>query len=104
MTNWSAARALLPIRVHEVRYERMIEDPEAELRPLFEALGLEWQADAIDHRRTARERGYVATASYAQVTEPLYRRASGRWRRYADRMAPVLPLLSPWADRLGYEM
>jgi tetratricopeptide (TPR) repeat protein len=104
MTNWSAARSLLPIRVHEVRYERMIEDPEAELRPLFEALGLEWQAGAIDHRRTARDRGYVSTASYTQVTEPLYRRASGRWRRYADRMAPVLPLLSPWADRLGYEM
>jgi len=104
MTAWSAARTLLPLNVHEVRYERMIEDPEAELRPLFDALGLEWQAEAIDHRRTARERGYVATASYAQVTEPLYSRASGRWRRYADQMAPVLPLLAPWAERLGYEM
>lgn len=104
MANWSAARALLPLEVHKVRYERMIEDPEAELRPLFEALGLEWQAGAIDHRRTARERGYVATASFAQVTEPLYKRASGRWRRYAARMTPVLPILEPWAERLGYEM
>ncbi|HEY5723365.1 MAG TPA: sulfotransferase [Allosphingosinicella sp.] len=104
MSSWSAARALLPIRVHEVRYERMVEGPEAELRPLFEVLGLEWQAEAVDHRRTALERGYVATASYAQVTEPLYKRASGRWRRYAARMAPVLPILAPWAERLGYEM
>lgn len=104
MTGWTAARTLLPLEVHEVRYERMIEDPESELRPLFEALGLEWQAGAVDHRRTARARGYVATASYAQVTEPLYKRASGRWRRYEAQMAPVLPLLSPWAERLGYEM
>ena len=104
MIGWTAARELLPLEVHEVRYERMIEDPEAELRPLFEALGLDWQAGAVDHRRTARARGYVATASYAQVTEPLYKRASGRWRRYEAQMAPVLSILETWAERLGYEM
>lgn len=104
MASWSKARSLLPLEVHAVRYERMVEDPEAELRPLFDALGLDWQVDAIDHRRTAHARGYVATASYAQVTEPLYRRASGRWRRYSEQMAPVLPVLTPWAERLGYEM
>ena len=104
MTAWAKARSLLPLRVHEVRYERMIEDPEAELKPLFEALGLDWQAGAVDHRRTARSRGYVATASYAQVTEPLYKRASGRWRRYERQMASVLPIVAPWAERLGYEM
>jgi hypothetical protein len=58
----------------------------------------------LDHRGTARGRGYVASASYAQVTEPIYGRASGRWRRYAKQMEPVLPLLAPWAERLGYEM
>jgi hypothetical protein len=27
---------------------------------------------------------------------------SGRWRRYARELEPVLPILLPWAERLGY--
>ena len=30
-------------------------------------------------------------------TEP-----AGAWRRYADQLAPVMPLLAPWVERLGY--
>lgn len=99
---WAAAREALPLDVHEIAYERLVADPEAELRPLFEFLGLPFEARLLDHRRTARERGTISTPSYAQVVEPLYGDASGRWRRYARQMAPVLPLLLPWAERLGY--
>jgi hypothetical protein len=44
----------------------------------------------------------VSTASYAQVTEPIYKRAAGRWQRYASHLAPILPKLAPWVDRFGY--
>jgi len=103
MTCWEESRRLLPLNVHIVRYERMIEDPAAEVRPLIAFLDLPWDEAMLDHQRTARGRGYVATASYAQVTEPLYGRASGRWKRYREEMAPVLPVLEPWARRLGYD-
>jgi hypothetical protein len=104
MTHWSQCREGLGLVVHDLRYERMIADLERELRPLLDFLGLGWDEAILDHRRTARARGYVSTASYAQVTEPIYRRASGRWRRYEAQMADVLPLLAPWAEKLGYEM
>jgi hypothetical protein len=26
-----------------------------------------------------------------------------RWRRYAKELEPVLPVLLPWAERLGYK-
>ena len=54
-------------------------------------------------RRAAAGRGHIRTASYAQVAEPIYRRAAGRWERYRDQLAPVLPILAPWAETMGYE-
>jgi hypothetical protein len=32
----------------------------------------------------------------------LTRAASGRWKRYEKQLEPVLPVLLPWAERLGY--
>lgn len=101
---WEQCRTAIPIQVHNVVYERMIENSEAELRPLFDFLELGWHEEVLDHRRTAAERGLISTASYAQVIEPIYRRASGRWERYRDQLAPVLPVLKPWVDRFGYTL
>jgi tetratricopeptide (TPR) repeat protein len=99
---WSRAEALLPIRVHRVRYERLVADLDGEMRALLGFLGLPWDDKVLDNRAAAATRGHVRTASYAQVTEPIYSRAAGRWEKYRDHMAPVLPILAPWAERMGY--
>ncbi len=99
---WERARQLLPLTVETIRYETMIEDAEAVIRRLAGFLGLDWRASVLDHRASAAKRGPVRTASYAQIGQPLYTRAVGRWRRYEDKLAPVLPLLEPWLKRLGY--
>lgn len=96
-------RATLSLPIHEIRYEAMVADGASELAPLFGWLGLDWRDDLLDHRGTALERGVITTASYAQVTEPIYRRAAGRWHRYADAMAPVMPILARWIEGLGYD-
>ena len=36
------------------------------------------------------------------VVRGLYNEGVGQWRRYADQMAPVQPLLAPWVERFGY--
>lgn len=100
---WHRAGELFPIASHAVRYERLVEDPRAELQPLVTWLGLDWNDRLLAHEETAKERGRVKTASYAQIGEKLYTRASGRWLRYADQLAPVMPILAPWADRMGYD-
>ena len=82
----------------------MVEDLEGEMRRLLDYLGLPWDSRVLDNRASAARRDYIATASYSQVTEPIYQRSAGRWTRYRDQMAPVLPILAPWAERLGYEM
>jgi Flp pilus assembly protein TadD len=102
MSIWAAARETLRLNVHTVVYEDMVRDPEATLRPLLEFLGLDWDERVLDHRRTARERGTIITPSYDQVTEAVTTRASGRWKKYRKQLDPVLPILLPWAERLGY--
>ena len=104
MTLWSQCQSALPLAVHNVRYERLIAEPEAELRGLAAFLGLAWSPSLLDHQATARRRGHIATPSYGQVTEPLHERARERWRRYRAQLEPVLPILAPWAGRMGYEM
>lgn len=97
-----AGQQIAPLAVHTLVYERLVEDPEAVLRPLIDFLGLEWRPELLDHRATAKSRGAIITPSYDQVIQPLSKASSGRWRRYEQDLGPALPLLLPWADRLGY--
>ena len=99
---WERARDVFAMPVQTVVYEKMIEDPEGQLRPVVESLGLDWRADMVDHQSTAQSRGTIKTASYAQVTEPLYRSAAGRWLHYRKHLEPVLPTLRPWIEKFGY--
>ena len=103
MTFWEKARAALQLPFQEVRYEELISEPEEVLRPLLDFLGLPWSSSVLDHQRTAAARGVISTPSYNQVTRRLYSDAAGRWHRFEAFMAPVLPVLEPWASRYGYD-
>jgi tetratricopeptide (TPR) repeat protein len=103
-SHWERANVLFGVASHSIVYERLIEDVEAEVRPLFDWLGLEWHPEALDHTRTAKARGLITTASYSQVTEPIYKRAAGRWHRYRAHLEPVLPVLAPWVEKFGYTL
>ena len=104
MDHWHRAQEVFPLDIHTIRYEDLVTDLEAHLRPLIAFLDLEWDAALLDHRRSALERGYISTPSYSQVTEQLYTRSSGRWEAYRKHIEPVLPMLAPWADRFGYDI
>lgn len=102
--NWERAREVFPLKVHTIAYEKLVDDPEAQLRRLAKELEIEWRDEMLDHIVTAAGRGVIATASYAQVTEPIYRRSIGRWEKYRSHLEPVLPVLAPWAEKFGYRI
>lgn len=102
--NWSRARELFPLWVHTVRYERMVADLEAEMRPLLSFLGLPWRDAVLDNQTSARRRGQVRTASYSQIGQPLYARAAGRWTNYRAHLEPEMPVLRPWIEQMGYPL
>ena len=103
-SSWKRATDLLPADVHTIVYEKLVDDPETQLRSLADWLDLDWRDQMLDHTRTAASRDLIATASYAQVTEPLYRRSVGRWQRYRKHLEPVIPVLRPWAEKFGYSI
>ncbi|OYY91204.1 MAG: hypothetical protein B7Y45_04230 [Sphingomonas sp. 28-66-16] len=89
----------LPIAFHEVFYDRLVLDFEPTVRALADFIGLAWTDDFTTFATTAKKRG-VQTASETQVRKGLYN-GGGQWQRYADQLAPVLPILAPWIDRFG---
>jgi tetratricopeptide (TPR) repeat protein len=104
LTFWERARELLPLEVHVLRYEDLVADTGAEMRALIAFLGLDWDEALLDHQATAAGRGPIATPSYHQVAQPIYDRARGRWQRYRPQIEPILPILAPWTERMGYSL
>lgn len=104
MRLWTASRERLALDVHEVRYERLVADPEGVLRDVAEFAGIAFDPAMLDHRAVARGRGLISSPSHAQVTAPLHGRSVGRWRRYREILDPVLPSLEPWCQRFGYDL
>jgi tetratricopeptide (TPR) repeat protein len=94
-------RKRLPLAFHEVRYDRLVSDFEGTVRAMADFVGLEWTEDFRRFDRTAQTRG-VQTASATQVRRGLYD-GRGQWRRYAEQLAPALPILAPWVERFGFE-
>jgi tetratricopeptide (TPR) repeat protein len=101
MTLTERARATLPLAFHEVRYDRLVSDFAPTVRAMAAFIGLPWTDEFARFDRTAQRRG-VRTASATQVRRGLFD-GRGQWRRYADQLAPVLPILQPWVERFGFE-
>jgi tetratricopeptide (TPR) repeat protein len=94
-------RAEMALRYIAVRYEDMVDDQENTVRRILDFVGAEYDPQCL---RFHENRRYARTASYAQVTEPLYRRSYYRFRHYLKQLEPVVPILAPAIERLGYPL
>lgn len=101
---WTKCTRILPINVLTIRYESLIADPAAELGRLANFAGLAWDDRLLANDSNASARGYIDSPSYAQVAQPIYTRARGRWLRYREHMKEVLPILEPWVRKLNYDL
>jgi predicted Zn-dependent protease len=77
---------ILPGRVHRVHYERLISDPEGELRRLLEYCGLPFEEQCL---RFHENRRAVSTLSSEQVRQPLYSESVDHWRNYEQWLGPL---------------
>jgi tetratricopeptide (TPR) repeat protein len=93
--------AQLPLSLHQVRYEALVEDLRGEAERVCGFIGVAWDAAMLDFAETARGRE-IRTPSARQVRRGLYSEGVGQWRPYAAHLAAVMPLLAPWIQKFGY--
>lgn len=82
-----------------VQYERLVSQPEAEIRRLLEAAGLAFEDACL----TPQEKStYSPTPSYAAVGEAINTRAVNRFANYADKLEGHLAALTPLLEANAY--
>jgi tetratricopeptide (TPR) repeat protein len=86
---------VMPGRVHRLIYERLVSDPEAEVRALLAALGLPFEDSCLAfwHNRRA-----VLTPSAGQVRRPITADAVDHWRRFEPWLGQMKDALGPIPD------
>ena len=92
MAHWAK---VLPSPIHTMEYERLIADPEREIRSLITFLELPWSDQCLSPHRTQRA---VMTASNVQVRQPIYRHAVNRAARYTHHLSSLRDQLSTRID------
>lgn len=85
---------VLPLQILRVEYEKLVRNPEEEIRRMIAFLDLDWEPGCLNFSESKR---ITKTASYEQVTRPIYSSSVGRSRNYAAHLAPLI-------DALGEEL
>lgn len=87
-----ALKSTLPDRaLLEVRYEELVNKPQAQVHRLVGFCGLDWHDDLLAFHRSD---GAVTTASSHQVRRPLYTSSIGKWRAVAGKLEPLRRVLA----------
>lgn len=86
----------------ETRYEDIVDNLEVEGQRVTKFLGLTWSPQQAAFHESARNK-HVFAPNYNEVTRPVYRKAVGRWRNYAEALAPHQERLAPYCRAFGYE-
>jgi hypothetical protein len=103
MELWLRLRDLLDGGFLEVRYERLVADPEPVMRQALALLDLPWSPRLPGYLEHGNSGG-VFSPSYAEVRKPIHAAAVGRWERYADQFGTKdgVPVEDPLYRLLGY--
>ncbi|MBD9436332.1 sulfotransferase [Pseudoxanthomonas sp. PXM03] len=87
MQHW---REAMPGVILDVRYEDLVADTEAQARRIYDWCGLEWTPEALS---VPDSKAVFATASAAQVREPVHTRSVNSSRKHVDGLAPLIKKL-----------
>jgi tetratricopeptide (TPR) repeat protein len=93
MDHWDE---VLPGKVLHLQYERLIREPESEIRILLAHCGVEFEETCLEFHANKRP---VRTASAEQVRQPLYSSGIGYWRNFEPELAPLRRALGECLQR-----
>ena len=87
MEHW---RSVFPGAMYEISYESLVDDTEPQARRLLEYCELDWEPACLEFYKTKR---VVNTVSATQVRQPIYKSSVALWKRYGERLQPLIDAL-----------
>ena len=87
MSHW---HTVLPGVIHDISYETLLDEPEAETRRLLDYCGLTFEDACLNFHTTKRT---VRTASAQQVRMPIYKSSVERWRHNEAQLSDLIEAL-----------
>lgn len=84
MNHW---HNLFPGEIYDIEYERLVSEPEIEIRKLINACSLNWQDNCLDFNKS---KGIVKTASASQVRQPIHKNSVSLWKQYEPFIGTLL--------------
>ena len=71
-------------------------------RRALDTLSLPWDDRVLGYRQRLLDAKRVTSPTYADVAEPIYTRAIGRWKNYEQLLEPAMKTLEPFIREFGY--
>lgn len=93
---------VLNANVLEIRYEDLVSDFDGTIRRALDYLDEPWDPAVTRYAQSAACRGRISTPSYAQVTQPIYSDAIGRWRHYSRHLEAITEQLELYVEHFNY--
>lgn len=93
-------RGQMTMRYLPLRYEELVTDPALTLCRVHDFIGL--SGEDPQALVTALPRKVPRVPVYRTWLEPVHQRGLGRHKKFGAAFNEVLPLLTPWIERLGY--
>ena len=77
---------ILDVRILQVQYEELVQNPDDIIRGMIEFCGLDWDENCLSFHKNKR---IVNTPSYNQVRRPIYTSSIERWKHYDKYLKPL---------------
>lgn len=83
MDHW---HRVMPGVMHTIKYEHLVTDQRSATQAMLEYCLLSWEEQCL---RSHEGGGHSATASAAQVRNPVHQESIGRWKHYRSELQPL---------------
>ena len=102
MGAWDIYKRELSLQFITSKYEHLIEEFDDHTLEILEFLGVEWDENVKNYRKTALGRGAINTPSSSQVVQPLYKSSIEKWKNYEKYFEDCHQYLEKWISYFDY--
>jgi tetratricopeptide (TPR) repeat protein len=95
-------QAELPLNIHFVRYEDLVENLEQEASKVFEFLGITANNSYLDFDKHAQQK-IVMSASSNQVVKSIYTESRYKWHNYQSFLQAHIPKVAEFIEQFAYQ-